>query len=575
MVDWKTIAKSKAESVHALIPEEWRIESIPPAQEQRDVTGAYIQQFLSKQEITITETDAVGIVEKTTTGAWSAVDVAQAFCHRAALAHQLVSCLHEIFFQDALAEAERLDKHFAKHHRPIGPLHGLPVSLKDQFHVKGVETHMGYTGWIGTFEGKKGTGKEKVFESEMVRELRDLGAILYCKTSVPQTLMCGETVNNIIGYTWNPKNRNLACGGSSGGEGALIGLRGSPGGFGTDIGGSIRIPAVFNGLYGIRPSTGRLPYEGMANSSDGQNSVLSVVGPLATTPGALKLLTQSILSTKPWLHDPLVHDIPWRPEAELAVSDPVQRLVNGLSFGVLRNDGGCTPHPPVNRAVETIVKLIKSLGHNVIDWKPTPSHTTLSELCYKAWTFDGNVDSKSQFDLSGEPPADNILFNVSSQQAATDIMALNVAKREAQKQYMEYWNSTAEISGTGRPVDALVCPLAPFAAARPGKFTYYSYSSFVNCLDYTSVVMPVLIADKSIDKKAEDFQPLNDVDQNTQDHCKSSSRVLESLIDKATDDPEIYDGAHVGLQLVGRRLQEEKMIAIAKYLSDALHADAV
>ena len=93
-------------------------------------------------------------------------------------------------------------------------------------------------GWIGTFQGQKGLGREKIFESEMVKELRSLGAILFCKTSVPHTLMSGETSNNIIGYTWNPKNRNLSAGGSSGGEGALIALRGSPAGFGTDIGGS-------------------------------------------------------------------------------------------------------------------------------------------------------------------------------------------------------------------------------------------------------------------------------------------------------------------------------------------------
>jgi amidase len=98
--------------------------------------------------------------------------------------------------------------------------------LKDQFHLKDVETTMGYVGWINTFEGKVGTGKDKLFESEMVKELRNLGAVLYCKTSVPHTLMTGETTNNIIGYTLNPKNRNLTAGGSSGGEGALIGLRG-------------------------------------------------------------------------------------------------------------------------------------------------------------------------------------------------------------------------------------------------------------------------------------------------------------------------------------------------------------
>ena len=121
---------------------------------------------------------------------------------------------------------------------------------------------MGYVGWSGTFQGKTGTGKEKVYESELVKELRALGAVLYCKTSVPHTLMSGESINNIMGYVWNPKNRNLSAGGSSGGEGALIGLKGSPLGFGSDIGGSVRIPAGFSGLYGMRPSSGRVPYEG-------------------------------------------------------------------------------------------------------------------------------------------------------------------------------------------------------------------------------------------------------------------------------------------------------------------------
>jgi amidase len=145
------------------------------------------------------------------------------------------SCLHETVFEAALAHARKLDEYYSQHKKVVGPLHGLPVSLKDQFHLKHCETTMGYVGWIGKFnpEGTVSSGKERVPESEMVRELRALGAILYCKTSVPHTLMSGETINNIVGFTLNPKNRNLTCGGSSGGEGALIGLRGSPCGFGT------------------------------------------------------------------------------------------------------------------------------------------------------------------------------------------------------------------------------------------------------------------------------------------------------------------------------------------------------
>jgi amidase len=301
--DWKTLANQKRESILAAIPPEWRLKSIPAIEEVKDITGPYIEQFLSPKEVEITNTDAVGIVSKAKAGAWSAVEIAKAFCHRASLAHQLTNCLHEIFFDAALQDAEKLDALYVQG-QPLGLLHGLPVSLKDQFHVKDVDTTMGYVGWIGNFQGKKDDPRYRVRESVLVQDLRSLGAILYVKTAVPHTLMCGETMNNIIGYTMNPKVRFLSSGGSSGGEGALIGAHGSPVGLGTDIGGSIRIPAGFNGLFGIRPSTGRLPYEGMANSLDGQNSILSVVGPLGTSVGGVKLIVESILSTKPWLQDP-------------------------------------------------------------------------------------------------------------------------------------------------------------------------------------------------------------------------------------------------------------------------------
>jgi amidase len=88
---WETLAKAKRDSVNGLIPKEWLLTApVPSVAEQRDVTGSYIQQFLSPQEIEITETDAVGIVKNTTSGTWKAREVTEAFCHRAALAHQMV-----------------------------------------------------------------------------------------------------------------------------------------------------------------------------------------------------------------------------------------------------------------------------------------------------------------------------------------------------------------------------------------------------------------------------------------------------------------------------------------------------
>lgn len=88
---WREQADAKRQSILDAIPEKWRLKDpVPPAPELRDVTGSYIQQFLSAREIEITESDAVDIVAQTTSGRWSAVEVTEAFCHRAALAHQLV-----------------------------------------------------------------------------------------------------------------------------------------------------------------------------------------------------------------------------------------------------------------------------------------------------------------------------------------------------------------------------------------------------------------------------------------------------------------------------------------------------
>ena len=88
---WHTKAEAKRQSILNAIPEKWRLVTpVPPANEQRDVTGDYIRQYLDSREIEITETDAVDIVAHTTSGRWTAVEVTEAFCHRAALAHQLV-----------------------------------------------------------------------------------------------------------------------------------------------------------------------------------------------------------------------------------------------------------------------------------------------------------------------------------------------------------------------------------------------------------------------------------------------------------------------------------------------------
>ena len=121
----------------------------------------------------------------------------------------------------------------------------------------------------------------------------------------------------------------------------------------------------------------------------------------------------------------------------------------------------------------------------------------------KIFNMDGGADVKYHLGLSGEPQAPEIVCNENGiQMTASEIAALNVAKREYQKQYMDYWHSTAEVTGTGRPVDALFCPLAPHAAVIPGEFKSVGYTGFVNVLDYTSLAIPVTFADKNIDVRS-------------------------------------------------------------------------
>ncbi|CAK7198622.1 hypothetical protein SEUCBS139899_001286 [Sporothrix eucalyptigena] len=544
---WQDKAEAKRQAVLDLIPAAWRLPTpLPTSEAQPDVTGTYVQQFLSAREIELTEADATTIVAHTTTGQWTATEVVSAFCHRAAIAHQL-----------AIAEAKLLDAKFAATGTSSGPLHGLPVSFKDQFHVRGVETTMGYVGWIGTFEGRKGTGKEKVHESELVREIRALGGVPFCKTSLPHTVMSAETWNNIVGFTLNPHNRLMSSGGSSGGEGSLVSLKGSPIGFGTDIGGSVRIPAAFCGIYGLRPSFGRLPYAGAANSMPGQNSVPSVCGPLAGSAASLKMMLKAVLAQQPWLHDPAVVELPWRDELASVLPASAEEMSTVLTFGLCPSDEATAPTPPVRRAFATVKALIEKLGHQTIEWKP-PSHTRATELAFQAYTADGGADIHHHIGLSGEPLqwriADYYGTKPSPPKTADQWFDDNLELFQYRRDYMDYWNSTAALTTSGRPVDAVLAPVAPIAAIELDKQWHIGYTPWVNTLDYTAAVFPVTKVDAALDHVEESYTPLNDLDKAIHEEYN----------------PLTQGNTPVGLQLVGRRFQEEKILALVEMLSTAL-----
>ncbi|KAH7370846.1 amidase signature domain-containing protein [Rhexocercosporidium sp. MPI-PUGE-AT-0058] len=547
---WQKISAEKRESINSRLPEHWKIGQAQLNPDDRDVANLP-KNFLTKREIELTERlTAAQLIAGLQNGALTSLEVTEAFCHRATIAHQLVNCLSEVMFEEAVHRAKELDDYFRTYGKPVGPLHGLPVSLKDQFRVKGTETSVGYVAWLG----KKETEDT---ESLLVKQLRKAGAVIFVKTNVPTSLMAIETNNNIIGYTTNPYNRLLSSGGSSGGEAALLALRGSIIGLGSDVGASIRVPAAFCGIYGLKPSHGRLPYLGVANSMEGHNTVPSVIGPMGHSISDLRLLTRFILESEPWLEDPKVIALPWNTTAEEEVKS---RAKDGkLTFAILRTDSVVAPHPPVLRAVEETVLALKAQGYEVIEWEP-PSHSEAFQLLWNTFAADGGRDIHNVLNASGEPPVPQLSVSYGEKFGAlptsniNELWELQTAIYNYQARYLAYWNSTGGITKSGRKVDAIIIPASPTASYRPKEGMYFGYTGVFNVLDFSAAVVPVTRVDKMVDLRREDFIAGSELDENVW----------------KTYDPDTFHGAPVGVQVVGRRLEEEKVLALAEEVVAAL-----
>ncbi|KAJ6263610.1 Acetamidase [Drechslerella dactyloides] len=350
------ICRRKRAAQQALIPAEWRLKSLPD-ESVNDVRGIPREcGILTNREIEITETfDAVELAEKIRLRTYSCYEVALAFCKRAAIAQQLLNCLTEIFFEAGLERAKQLDKHLAEHGLPIGPLHGVPVSLKDDKSVIGYDTSCGLAS-LCFKPAKENTA--------IVTVLQNAGAVLYCKTNIPQTMMAFDSVNNIWGRTINPLSQKLTPGGSSGGESALVAIRGSLLGIihaqGSDIGGSIRVPAMCTGTYGVKPTSGRLatnvgPGEFGTPGSGGVGVSVSH-GPIATSLRSCELFLKVVADAKLWETETYTIFSPWR---------NIEPKVRQMRFLVLPTDLVQTPLPPIQRLLKETAAQLQSRGHKV------------------------------------------------------------------------------------------------------------------------------------------------------------------------------------------------------------------
>ncbi|KAM0339375.1 hypothetical protein ACHAPU_010940 [Fusarium lateritium] len=527
---WKDISDKKIEALNSSIPQEWRIpEHVLPPDDQADVTKwPETSGWFTQDELAVTSLTAAELVEKLASGSLKSEHVAKAFCKRACAAQQLTNCLSETCFDRALQTARHLDAHFAKTGTPIGPLHGLPISLKDNFNLKGLDSTVGFTSHVGD---------PAMSDSALATLLQNAGAVFYVKTNVPTAMMIAESVNNTFGRTVNPMNRNTTSGGSSGGESALIAFKGSPLGVGSDIGGSLRIPAACTGLFTIRPSLGRFPVRNTRSGMPGQEAVASVNGPLAKTLQDIQLYSKAVVEAQPWLLDPKCLPIPWR---------PVQ-LPEKLRIAFMWHDGMVQPTPPVARALKVAREKLEKAGHAIVEWDPVDQKEG-ADLLQRMFLADGGQTIRKELERTDEPWRPEMEgYRVARDLSTSEMWRLHLERTAFQNRYLDRWNKAG--------IDAIICPTTPYSTLKHGSFRHVAYTGVFNVVDYSAVSFPTGInVDKDLDKLESCYQPLNPL-------CKS---VNEDY------DAELVHGLPVSLQIVARRLEEEKVLAMAKLVHETL-----
>ncbi|KAK6540091.1 hypothetical protein TWF694_008921 [Orbilia ellipsospora] len=534
------IAKRKQAEQQSRIPKAWKLQSLP---DDNVADVRYIAKecgILSTREIEITETyDAVELAEKIRKRIYSCHEVALAFCKRAAIAQQLLNCLTEIFFDKALERAKQLDKHLEEKGLPLGPLHGVPISLKDSFSYAGYDSSAGLAALCF---------RPATESSSIVTALEAAGAVFYCKTNIPQTLMSLDSINHIFGRTLNPLNRKLTAGGSSGGEGALIGFRGSLLGIGSDVGGSIRVPAMCNGLYGVKPTSHRYnSHAGTEFTKPGSFGIgLSFsTGPIATSLRSCELLMKVVSDAKLWDIEPQTTSAPWR---------TIETTPRPMRFLILPTDLVTTPLPPVQRVLKETAAQLQSRGHKVVVLDNPPQFIKqLHGLSNKIMSIEGGTWASDLLDKTGEPKVPWVAPRLGRRDPATlkQLYELNSKNVQVTLQALKLWKSS-----DGEDFDAIICPVAPHPTPQPDAWNGAGYTSTFNMLDWPSGAIPA----RNVTR--EDLEAPLGAETGT-----SWDKINRTKLWERKED---YLGSPLSLQIVGKKMQEEELLVAMQVVDEVI-----
>ncbi|KAI9597722.1 amidase signature domain-containing protein [Syncephalis fuscata] len=458
-------------------------------------------------------------------------------------ANEYTNAITEVLLDEAFEEARRLDKL----DKPKGPLHGIPVSIKDSIDVAGKDTTLGYS--ARAFH-------PVVNDAPAVALVRSAGAIPFVKTNVPQGIISTETDNPIFGRTNSARNKALISGGSSGGEGALIGRHGSILGLGNDIGSSLRNPASINGIYSLKPTSNRIPEAGTIQRHDMD---------------ALQLLMSSIIDQKPWTMDPSCVAIPWVP-ATLPLKLRVAYYV----------DNGYVPASPVGRRaiIETVEKL-QAAGHEVVEFKPPNIFEATLASVKALWPDGGQALVK---ELKGDPMYPTIaattqfssksyiqraliswyIRNFTDDPRKADILEAGVDKTkeemylvtQARDSYRKlFFDELAKLTDSEQhPVDVILSTTQVIPMAAHGTTTKLpidlTFTAVYNLLDAPSGVIPAITFDKEKDASQDniswwnDGRPINSVEAQFRNNYNA----------------ELFHGSPCGVMVSGRRFEDEHVL---------------
>jgi len=395
-----------------------------------------------------------------------------------------------------LAESADSERKAASNPENLPLLHGLPMTVKDNIEVAGTDATLGV-------QSRVGRASEK--DALVVSELRRAGAIILGKTNVPQLLLVQETDNAIFGVTRNPWNSSRTPGGSSGGEAAALASGQTPLGIGSDIGGSMRIPAHFTGICALKPTVDRWSVRGLLGAFDGQEIVRSQLGPMARSVRDLWLLMRAVSPERQSQQDPAVVPLP--------IGEPVS--LRGLRIGYFIDDGFVTPTASIVRAVRQAADALRAAGATLVEYQP-PAASDLLYLWLAAMTADGGQTLLRL--LAGEPICKQLkLANLMARMPApvrAAAAALLEKKGErglagmlraaGEKSVSEYWQIAAQRTAirrsefdawNTRSLDAVLCPphvLPALPIGSSGDLTLtLSYMFRYVLLNFPAGIVPV------------------------------------------------------------------------------------